>query len=264
MAKEKIGGAELFYELKGDGPETVILLNGIGMTASAWDPVSKVLEKNYRVLLHDFRGQLLSGLPPEEFGMELHAEDLNNLLEHLDITKAHVIGVSYGSEVAMIFACRYPEKVKTLTVVAGVSESDELLSVVVRSWMLAARRDPELFFWSMISWAYSPEYLERNREALEARSKAIVNMKGDYFEGFARLCAAFLRLHITEEIKTITCPTYVISADLDIIKPVKFGRIIHEAIAGSHFEIISGSGHAINIEKPELLTQKIRGFIEGF
>ena len=69
-----------------------------------WAPVATLVARRHRVLLHDFRGQLQSGKPREPWTMARHAEDLARLLDHLDMGPCHLVGTSYGGEVAMILA----------------------------------------------------------------------------------------------------------------------------------------------------------------
>ena len=59
-----IDGIELYYETRGEG-EPVALLNGVLMTTESWAFQTEVLERRYRLILHDFRGQLRSPLGQE-------------------------------------------------------------------------------------------------------------------------------------------------------------------------------------------------------
>ena len=96
-----------------------------------------------RILCHDLRGQTLSDKPSGDYSFEQHAADLAALLDGLGISKAHIVGTSYGSEVAMAFAIAYPERCESLSVIDGVSELDPLLRAAAESWMAAALCDPQ-------------------------------------------------------------------------------------------------------------------------
>nr|HPG87729.1 hypothetical protein [Spirochaetales bacterium] len=86
MARVIVDGIGLEYSIlaaasgAADGersePPTVALLNGIGMSIAHWRPVAERLAAaGYRVLLHDFRGQLLSERPTGPYSFEAHAHD---------------------------------------------------------------------------------------------------------------------------------------------------------------------------------------------
>ena len=131
MPLEKIKKSDIYYEVLRTGQETIMFLNDFAMTTESWEAISFFFQKEYRCVLHDFQGQLMSGKPDFDFNMEIHVEDMKNLMEHLQIEKVHLLGTSYGSEVGMIFAYTYPEKVKTLTVIDSVSEVDALLRKII-------------------------------------------------------------------------------------------------------------------------------------
>ena len=173
MERLEVEGCGLAYEVTGGGPRTVALLNGIAMSIAHWKPVTERLAAaGWRVLAHDMRGQLLSD-KPGEYTLEGHARDLAALMDRLGLPRLHILGTSYGAEVGLTFARDYPDRVESLVLVDGVSETDALLRATVDSWIRTARADPSLFYRTIIPWNYSPEYIEANREALDKREGAI-------------------------------------------------------------------------------------------
>ena len=116
MPVKTIGGVELYYEIAGTGREAVAFINGIGMTVDSWQPIGeRFLGRGFRCLFHDCRGQLRSAKPVDgDFSMEQHATDFVELLDALGFDKVHVVGTSYGSEIGMLVACAYSERIETL------------------------------------------------------------------------------------------------------------------------------------------------------
>ncbi|MBN2873590.1 MAG: alpha/beta fold hydrolase, partial [Spirochaetales bacterium] len=128
MARAIVNGVGLEYALEGDGAETVVLLNGIAMTIAHWKPVAaRLVTAGYRVLMHDMRGQLMSDRPAGPYSLGQHADDLAQMMRQLGIGRAHVVGTSYGAEVALTFALDYPELCASVAPVDGVSEYDAVL-----------------------------------------------------------------------------------------------------------------------------------------
>lgn len=264
MPVKTIGGLELYYEIAGTGGETVAFINGIGMTVDSWQPIGeRFLGRGFRCLFHDCRGQLRSAKPADgHYSMEQHATDFVELLDALGFDKVHVVGTSYGSEIGMLFACAYPERIETLTVIAGVSELDALLRAAVESWAVAADGGAASLFRCMLPWAYSSEYLAANQQLLREREEAMTRLPSDYCEAFKRLVGAFLKLDITDQLKRIVCPTLVISAERDLIKGPTFGRLIHDNIANSEFVVLPRAGHAVVLEQPDLVAERTIEFID--
>ncbi len=251
MAFEKINGVNLFYNITGNGNEVVVFLNGVGMTTQSWDPMLAYFQE-YKCLVTDFRGQLLSEIGDEEYTMEMHAHDTAALLKKLGIEKAHFIGTSYGSEISMLMAIHYPEMVQTISVLNGVSELDGVLYYAVKTWQEAARvHNGEVFVYSLLPWSYSPEFIANNKPFIEERINLVTHVPVKFYDGFVKLCDAFLKMNITAELKKIKCPAMIIAAELDNLKRPLFSQIIHENIAGSEYRVVPKSGHAMVYEKPK-------------
>jgi len=68
----------------------------------------------HRFLRVDFRDQGFSSPYPQEYDLSIHVDDLKELFDHLELQKVHLVGVSYGAMVALLFALKYPEYLATL------------------------------------------------------------------------------------------------------------------------------------------------------
>jgi 3-oxoadipate enol-lactonase len=273
VPRAAINGTGLQYELTGNGEQTIVFLNGIAMSIAHWAPIAQTLAARRRCLClcHDFRGQLLSprkasggaGAAAAPIQLADHVEDLRALMGFLGIRRAHLVGTSYGAEVAMMFALACPEMTASLVVIDGVSEVDPLLRATAESWKAAALSDPVVFYRSIIPWNYSSAWLGANAEALARRETAIASLPRGYFEDFAALCDAFLDLDITGRLHEISCPTLVVVAEKDILKHAGFARMITGNIPGACLKVIGGAGHAVVIEKPAEVLAEIEGFLGG-
>lgn len=265
MATANINGIEIFYELKGnpDAKETVMFLNGVMASTSSWAFQVPVFEKlGFRVLLHDFRGQLKSEKPEGKYSFEQHANDTITLMDHLGIDKAHFIGTSYGGEVSMQCAISYPDRVKSISIIDSVSELDGMLRCFIDGWMrLAADYDGEKFFWGMAPTIYQNDFIESNYEMLCQRAKATGNTSKDYFDGQISLYKTFLTLDLTKDLHKIKCPALIVCGEGDILKPVKFSQIIVDNIPQAEYAVIPNCGHVTIFERPDVLNSLLAGFI---
>jgi 3-oxoadipate enol-lactonase len=266
MAEFTHNGLKLFYEEKGDpnGKETIGFLNGVMASTGSWAFMSPVFERlGFRVILHDFKGQLKSDKPAGPYTFAQHCEEAKALYDSLGVKKIHLIGTSYGGEAAMKFASMYPEMTKTISVIDSVSELDAVLRGFVAGWkILCDTGDGEKFFWGMAPSIYSSEFLEKNKDMLAGRALAIKNDPDGYLEGQKTLYDAFNDdVYMTDELPKIKCPALILCGAEDILKPIKFSKIIADAIPNSEFLTIPGSGHVAIFEKPGELVSAILGFI---
>lgn len=255
-----VNSVKIYYELHGEG-ETVIFLNGILANTSSWMYQVPLFSKQFQVLLLDFRGQGKSEKPAMKYSMEQHADDLKALMEHLKIARAHIVGISFGAEVALVFATRYPRMLKSLVITCAVSHVDSLVRAMAERWLIAARlRSGKYLFEAVYPDVFSDEFIEKRWDFISGTAP-LYDTSVD-IDAFIELLKGFMQLNITPELSKIKTPTLVIAAENDKIKPLKYSKIIQKEIAGAEFAMIKSSGHTVIWEKPEEFNKLVLKFIE--
>lgn len=266
MSTFNYNGINLFYEVKGDvnSKSAVAFLNGVMASTSSWYGLTPIFEKlGFKVILHDFKGQLKSDKPAGPYTFAEHAAEAKALFEHLGVEKLHIIGTSYGSEVGMKFAILYPEMVKSLSIIDGVSELDEVLKGFVDNWtILCDINDGEKFFWGMAPVIYGNDFYVNNLEMLTKRAKVMKTIPQDYFEGQKTLYKTFKDdVYMTDELHKIKCPALVAVGQDDILKKIKFSDIIAKEIPDSEYVILPNCGHVAIFEQENVLNTLLSGFV---
>jgi len=114
-------GVSIRYVERGTG-EAVVLLHGVGGSLDTWTLTGRFQElaADYRVIAFDARGHGKSGKPhdPKQYGREMGL-DVIRLLDHLGITRAHIVGYSMGGMITSQLLTLHPERFLTATLVAG-------------------------------------------------------------------------------------------------------------------------------------------------
>jgi len=119
MSEEKfaeINGIKICYEIKGEG-EPLILVHGFGADKEVWIAQFEPLSKHFKVVRFDNRGAGKSDRPDEPYSMEMFADDVAGLMDHLGIDKAHILGWSLGGMIVQTFAIKYPERLRKLILI---------------------------------------------------------------------------------------------------------------------------------------------------
>jgi 3-oxoadipate enol-lactonase len=260
MPKIEANGIGIYYELHGPaGAEVLVLSNGVLMSTASWGFQVPVLSKHYRVLLYDCRGMWQSDHPAGPYSMELHADDLAALLDALGIERAHIAGISYGGELSLAFALKYPARTRSLIVSSSVSHIDPLLAGWGASWIAATRtHDPELVFAATYPLNFSEAWITANQAALAAARQRYASLDLD---AFLELLLAFSELNLTGELHKITAPALVIVGEDDLLKPRKYAEIIAREIPGAELAVVPHAGHAVCWEKPGLFNTLVLGFL---
>lgn len=261
-------GKKLYYETMNTKGEkgTVFFLNGVMASVSSWKNQYDALEQEgYSMVLHDFIGQLLSDKIDGDYTFEKHSNDLYELVTFLNEKNIHLIGTSYGGEVAMKFAAMYPEIVKSITIIDSVSELDDKLRSSIKDWIeLAETHDGERFFKGMQPTIYGESFINSNIDFLNKRAKAMNTIPKDYFDGQIKLYETFINdVYMTDILKDITCPSLVVVGEEDTLKPLKFSKIIADNIENSRLVTIPDSGHVTIFEQPKELNKHIIEFLKS-
>lgn len=257
---------ELYYEIHGDpnGRETIAFLNGVMASVSSWALLYPVFERaGFRVILHDFKGQLRSSKPAGPYSFAQHCAEAKVLFEHLGVKKLHLVGTSYGGEVAMKFAVLYPEMTQTISVIDSLSELDEVCKGFVAGWKaLCGTGDGEAFFWGMAPSIYGPDFLANNQEVLAKLAASVKAASNGYLEGQKTLYDTFIQdVDMTGELPRIQCPALILCGERDILKPPRFSQIMADAIPNSEFVTLPNCGHVAIFEKPGELESAVFGFV---
>lgn len=261
MPEVELDGVRIHYQVLGAG-EPVAFLNGVMMTARSWVLQSAFLRRRYRCLLHDFRGQLLSGKPRTPWTLEDHARDLRALLDHLGVARCHLVGTSYGGEVGMVFAAQHPERVASLAVIAGAAEVGPELDRAVAEWADVALSRPRDLYRATLPYNFSRRFLDAGPDVLLQGDRRLAACPPEFFTAFARLVAAFRQMDLTDRLPAIRCPTLVLVGEEDRLKPVACSRRIAEGIRHAEFLVVPGAGHAVVIEKPWEVNTALLGFLQ--
>jgi 3-oxoadipate enol-lactonase len=260
MSKVSVNGTELYYELHGpEGADVLVLSNGVLMSTASWGLQTPVLSKHYRVLLYDCRGMWRSEHPAGPYTMEQHADDLAVLLDVLKIEQAHIAGISYGGEVSMAFALKYPQRTRSLIVSSAVSHSETILRGIIDTWISAARdRDARRLFEVSYMFNFSGAYIDANRLAVEAAAARYTDLD---MCAVLELFDCFNRLDITADLHHIQAPTLVMVGEEDILKPRYYSEIIASKIHGAQLVVVPGAGHALCLERPAVFNTLVLGFL---
>jgi 3-oxoadipate enol-lactonase len=261
MPVVQANGISIYYEWHGPaGAPVLVLNNGILMNAAAsWAPQTAAFSASYRVLQYDCRGQGQSAHPAEPYSMRQHADDLAALLDALGVRRAHVLGISYGGELAQAFALHHRDRVLSLVLADTVSEVGPELRLIVEGWKAAARSgDADLLYLVTAPWNFSSTFIEEHAAVLAAARERYRTLD---LQAVARLCDAFLDVDFTSQLARLDVPACIIVGDQDRLKGLRYAEVLHRAIRGSRLHVLAGSGHAASWEAAEEFNRVVLDFL---
>jgi pimeloyl-ACP methyl ester carboxylesterase len=93
MPKIKVNGAEIYYEERGSGEETVVFSHGFLFNGRMFDAQVAALEDRFRCITFDHRGQGQSEVTKDGYDIDSITEDAKGLIETLDLAPCHFVGL---------------------------------------------------------------------------------------------------------------------------------------------------------------------------
>jgi pimeloyl-ACP methyl ester carboxylesterase len=270
--KAKVNGVELFYNDNGSGAP-IVLIPGLGQTHRYFDGIAAHLKDKYRLIALDLRGVGESDKPRQRYDMEIWADDVAGVLEHLGIDQAHVLGSSLGGCVAQAFAVRHPKKLRSLMLAATFSEIDPMLELNYRVRMDLIRQNgmSELFARFAIASLLGRSFYatEKGRADAQAAIGMIQNNDKDMYLEHLGAVLRFGRCEpgqdrsdvYTRRLAEVTCPALVLAGAEDVLTVPLFSEKIAQSLPNARLIVQPGCGHLNLGEQPENCAAHVLQFL---
>lgn len=114
----RVNGINLYYEMYGEGEPLVLLHGGLGSIGMVKE-VLNALAKGRQVIGVDLHGHGRTAIGDRTLSLEGMGKDVAELIKHLGLEKADVMGYSMGGGAALQVAIQHPERVRKLVVVSA-------------------------------------------------------------------------------------------------------------------------------------------------
>jgi pimeloyl-ACP methyl ester carboxylesterase len=228
-----------------------------------WHPqVQKLTAAGYRLITPDLRGFGESDAPDGPYSMELFADDVVALLDHLHIPRAVVGGMSMGGYVLFSICERYPERLAGACFITTRAAADDEAGKARR---LQLAQEVMKFGSQVVAEAF--EKLLFAEASLVERPKLVAEvyrwMTATDSRGLAGgLLAMRERRDYTAFLPMLTVPALAIGAAGDRAAPPELSRAIAAAIPGCRLCMVPDAGHLANLEHPGAFTRCLLDFLQ--
>ncbi len=261
MPKARLSEVTLNYEFEGEGP-ALVLINGLTMDLNGWANQIGEFKKHFRVLRYDCRGQGESDKPDMIYTHRLHAQDLSELMERLEIDRAHVLGLSNGGMIAQHLALHFRDKVGGLILVDTTSSMSHLLLAILSSWIrLIETGGINLMFDAYLPFLFGESFIKENADSILLMKELSIRRNSP--QAVLNLIKGSLTLSLTNRLREIECPTLIIHGEEDILIPLRHAQVLCEGIPNARLEIIPQCGHVPPLEKPDEFNRLAIEFLKG-
>ena len=251
-----INGYNICYNKKGEGDETVVILQGWGTHLGMYDSIADILKEKYTVIQFDFPGFGGSDEPREPWNVDAYADFFCELMENLGIKKATLIGHSYGGRVIIKLAAResIPFEIKNIVLIdsAGIMPKRSFAQKmkIKRYKVLKKILNMKLVY------ALFPELIDdwRNRQGSADYRNASDMMK--------KCMVMAVNEDLTDLLPKIKQETLLIWGDKDTATPIGDAKVMDEMIPDSGLAVIPGTGHFSFLENPGVFASIMKSYFK--
>ena len=263
-----VDGRRLTFEITGasrgeDAP--VLLLRPLGGAVPLWGRFRERLSERARVIAFDHAGTAGSGAAPLRLGTRARARDAADLLDRLGVRSAHVFGVSFGGMIATWLAADFPERVARLCLASTPPAGLDLsASGIARGLALAtclARPDREVQP-CLVRGVLSTDLREdrpARADRIASRAASDPARRGE----LVKQAAAAVAHDARGVLSRVQAPTLVLAGDRDELLGLGPQQALAAAIPGARLEVVPGAGHALTLEQPDDVADRVAAFFFG-
>lgn len=255
--------SELFYQDTQKGSATLILIHAFPLSHRMWDSQFQEFSEKYRVIRYDLRGFGRSSQTDGQTTIELHTDDLLNLMDTLNVQRAVLCGLSMGGYIALRFSERFSERVAGLILADTKSEADTNEGKLGRAAGVKVLKEKgsAALVEDLLKKLLGEKTQEHNTFLVEhVKEMALENSP---FGMASALIALAGRTDTTAALSKFNFSTLVLVGAEDKITPPEFAERLKAGIKGAELEVIPDAGHLSNLENPARFNASVLKFLSS-
>lgn len=244
---------------RGHGP-ALVFLHAFPLDHRMWGEQIGFFSTRYRVIAPDAFG-FGGSHPPRPWEMQDMGAAVAEVLDHLEVDRCILVGLSMGGYIALPFTLSNPARVAQLVLAHTRARRDTEPERANRNAMIEALKQEGIAtlparMVSRLLGTSAPESLRQSltESILSASAEASIHA----------VAAMRDRLDHTTDLQSISCPTLVITGPDDAIIKVEDSRAMAENLPSGHLAIIPGTGHLSNLEAPVAFNKTLDEFLRQF
>lgn len=254
----RLTNADIHWREDGDpAGAAVVFANSLGTDLRLWDKIIKRLpEQGFRYIRFDKRGHGLSSCPSDAYSMTDLVEDLEELLDHIEVSQFSLVGLSIGGMIGQLLARRQSDRMTSLVLACtaakmGTEGMWQTRIAAVRKGGIESIADAVLDRWFSGPFRHSDECIAwRN---MLSRTPA---------EGYIGCSQALAVTDLTATTSELTLPVLGLAGTEDLASPPEQVKATMDLIRGSRFVEIDGAGHLPCVEQAEVFTAHLQNFLK--
>ena len=250
-----------YYSFIDNKTEPLVFIHGVGLNHKMWDSQIASLN-NYSTITYDLLGHGKTPYNKEEITLNDFSDQLDYLLKFLKIDKINLVGFSLGSLIALDFASKFQDKLKSLTLIGTTYKRTKEQRALVIERFEQAKLNKPISKQALKRW-FTDKYLDNYPEIYDQFIK-ILTKDGDDHLNFLKAYKLFAyhqdNINLIKKIKT---KTLVMTGSDDSGSTVQMSKSLSNDLIDSSFIEISDGKHLCSIECADDVNINLKNFINN-
>ncbi|HUO16657.1 MAG TPA: alpha/beta hydrolase [Verrucomicrobiae bacterium] len=264
VSRRTLAFGEIRYYDHGRGVP-LVLIHGMFGDFLDWEPVLETLSEACRVIAVDLPGFGESSKPRIEYSAELFTEALHDLFAQLEVKRVVLAGNSFGGQLAILYALRYPEMVAKLVLVNSGG---------FRKWTAEEIALTESRFTEQALGAVTPQinailfanvFTRQTETSVRYLQKQNSKLERSDYPAYAYVVARSIHLSLTsfltDRVGELRCPTLLVWGEQDPVLPLPQAEAALKCLQNGQLQTLPGCGHAPQLECPKEFMKNVIPFL---
>jgi pimeloyl-ACP methyl ester carboxylesterase len=239
------------YEVSPDR-EWVVLVHGAGGSSSIWFRQLRAYREHFNVLLVDLRGHggsaaVVDGREGKPYTFEAVSREVIDVLDHLELERAHFVGISLGCLIVRTIAELEPERVRSMVLGGAIARLNIRSRVLVVLGNGLKRVLPFMWLYRLYAWILMPRLNHRESRLIFVREAQKLARK-EFLRWFRLTMELTALLRVFEERDTGIPTLYIMGDEDHMFLPA--ARRMAQRHRRAVLRVIERCGHVCNIERP--------------
>ncbi len=242
----------------------VTFVHGAGGSSSIWFKQIREFQKHFNVLLLDLRGHGDSKKASftKKYTFKSIAQDVIEVIDHLNIKSSHFVGISLGTIVIRQLAEMYPERVKSMIMGGAILKMNFRSQILMRVGNVFKYILPYLVLYKLFAFIIMPKDNHKQSRLLFINEAKKLYQK-EFIKWFKLTAEINPVLRWFRQVE-LNIPTFYIMGEEDYMFLPSVKKVVEAHYKTAKLFVIEKCGHVVNVEQASVFNDQVIGFIKGF
>ena len=246
--------------------EWVTFVHGAGGSSSIWFKQIRDFQKHFNVLLLDLRGHGTSNEQiktafKQKYTFKSIANDVIEVIDHLQIERSHFIGISLGSIVIRQLAEMHPTRVKSMILGGAILKMNFRSQILMRLGNAFKYVLPYLVLYKFFAFVIMPKKNHKNARLLFINEAKKLYQK-EFIKWFKLTAEINPVLRWFRQVE-LDIPTLYVMGEEDYMFLPSVRQVVANHAKTAELFVIQNCGHVVNVEQPVIFNETVFGYLKA-